>query len=1430
MDSWHIHEGLAAKENLCFLICAMALTSTLDGEERALDLGTLRGVARQLGLKKRGQRQEQLDIMQVFDKLKIPFVIFGPFNDGDLTGELLAPVDHARFVVQRHNPAIPLPWALDAMVQSRVQRAHFVIGASFDGNITAHGAYSGHFRLTLEPEEACVAIYRSKHQTEPSTVASPPPTGDFPPPNLVTTTQNPSTQRETTKDLPQLPPESGLRTDQHSTCAFVEAPHDELEAFLQHVAVGDRIAVPWMERAAPAEGAHVWTGTVISAWEERSRAIVVTWDRGLPKLARGRSRRYMLPQANLPDAAIMYGAPSKLHPPSHTEEANVTEPKPITHGAIRKLLRTAPRHAMIYVRYAQGLEVLQAVGQLQDRAKTDPAQLDILVEKCSCCHLWKNSDDLVVRFPEDNAVYFEASLWETPTPEHKCTCTADGLILEESSDDDAPNGCTESDDEHEVSPNTDAAATLHDPFEEERTGILPAHAPDNSPAIKAVTARKWFIHKMRPPHVHCLVWRQVATSTRVQHIRWLEILRGMPSELHHLPLGTAAIDVIQSMARKRRWKWSTISTALSAVASAVKALPLYTNCLHGTDLTKDPGYAAAMKRAQRNARISSTETAIGANALPYKNFLDLCERTKNPRVRLLLQLCWRFASRVGDMRQVRASDVALQPSKDNTKVNAKVTFCFGKGAAFWGPYTVHTTISKDMAKQLQELRKQRPTAALFTPSDQASLSKLFAADTHEMESTRYGLRSIRKGSLQWLASLGVTEENLKLLSGHRRTDTLLRYLGWGRFSAASASAALERDRLEDKVTGSGVDPPDFIEGPKMGLYSGHYGHRGRRIDRPLSSEKTFIPKKAPSRKDLGLESNIDTSDYKLHVKPGLSTVEWDKITALALGTPFEEEINLARKWATTDELFGKTRLHHNHEIPYARFTSEEVAQLLQAGKIEPHEGPILGYAKAFCVLQHRKKRKRPIFEPSLNQQIDRANLPHQRYPSRFQRRAAARGMKFSMDFDCSAYFDQFEIPENLRSHFVIKTKNSEGRAQLFRLTRMPMGACHAPGVAQCVTWVLTYPLTGLRNVRVDTMIDNIRIMASDRVDFLRAVRNFLERARRAGIVLNKIDSLDIDPQQLTDQQILNIGQQNYIFLGEHYNTVEQTVRNSDDSVSKLSAALERFRRCALSNNKCQDPITVRHLTSLIGLTLFMAHTINIDLAQHHGFLRSYSLLVKRGLTSTSTTQTTSSWDQPLDYLSPTLSRDLYRIADPLIANQPVPLPTLRSPNERYDIVCIVDASKTGWGAYVFDHTKNSAYSLRQSWTHGMEFSARAEPRAVQRLMNHLNNTLNTKSQLTIAIVTDHQAIPNGQRRWYSNNGGFSTAWELNSAFTELYRHPAWHIELFYVPGELNIADPLSRHPETSYELRQEYVSDILFPSMDNFQHPYDTDHRPDRYV
>jgi hypothetical protein len=115
-------------------------------------------------------------------------------------------------------------------------------------------------------------------------------------------------------------------------------------------------------------------------------------------------------------------------------------------------------------------------------------------------------------------------------------------------------------------------------------------------------------------------------------------------------------------------------------------------------------------------------------------------------------------------------------------------------------------------------------------------------------------------------------------------------------------------------------------------------------------------------------------------------------------------------------------------------------------------------------------------------------------------------------------------------------------------------------------------------------------------------------------------------------------------------------------------------------------------------------------------------------------------------------------------------------------------------------------------------------------MSHLSGTLNTKSPINIAIVSDHQAIPNGQRRWYSNNGGFSTAWELNSAFTELYRHPAWHVELFYVPGELNIADPLSRHPETSYELKQDDVSDILFPSMDNFHHPYDVDHRPDRYV
>ena len=83
-----------------------------------------------------------------------------------------------------------------------------------------------------------------------------------------------------------------------------------------------------------------------------------------------------------------------------------------------------------------------------------------------------------------------------------------------------------------------------------------------------------------------------------------------------------------------------------------------------------------------------------------------------------------------------------------------------------------------------------------------------------------------------------TNQELRLLSGHKREDTLPRYLGWGRFSADALRAAVARDR---RVEGGAAQH----EPAKMGLFSGRGGDKGRRVQTPPDAGRPFLPQRPP---------------------------------------------------------------------------------------------------------------------------------------------------------------------------------------------------------------------------------------------------------------------------------------------------------------------------------------------------------------------------------------------------------------------------------------------------------------------------------------------------------------------------------------------------------------------------------------------------------
>ncbi len=1164
------------------------------------------------------------------------------------------------------------------------------------------------------------------------------------------------------------------------------------EPILRALRVGDRISCCFSERPN-ADGTLftpvTWHGVVQRPFDAQLHHVQVRWDRDCPGIRPPYTAP--LPAYELPNrdwvylnvtvvghAFVQKTTPPASPAPAHKAAKLTTTPKPqgahasvssapanlstkpttVSHGAVRVAIRNMLPGTLIQMAYAQGDNFVEAVARIRSR-QSNCATVDLVASRCPYCDSWEDDEqeDIQLTIPQADCLYTSFKAVNS-IPETICLC------------------------EHVES--AELPLDANSEFLEDRQTIGSPLAEVSDNTLKGTVGRRWFIHRHRPPHVHAIVWRQVAASTRSQHIRWLEALRSFPDDIARLPLASAIVEYVQRLAQQREWAYSTVASALSAFASALSALPIYTNAPSSINIRDDPVFAAASKRAQHLARITVKH---GPKDLLTPSEVDrLLKTLPTPSSRLLLRLGWLFAARVGDVRQVTSSDVVI-PRHAKGPATATITFRFGKGAAFWGPYSIHAVIDETTSKALAALRAERPYGPLFDLRDQAQLSKQICELGHT-------LRAIRRGALTHLAQSGVSDHHLQLLSGHKRHDTLMRYLGWGAQSADSAAAAQLRHRVapaEPLIHGAGH--PD--EPPVMTAWSGYNGNRGRRIQKPPS----LFVRSTPSHADLGIEPPCDDIDsWPLHIKD-VGLVDWNAIHKLAVDTPWEESAKQAQAYCEDATIYPQ-RVYRQDEIPYSRISQQRKQELLAAGKIAPFSGAIRGYAKGFLLPQSKKRRLRPIFEPSSNSFFIGSKLLKQRYPSRLQRRARARGRRFAHEIDFSAYFDQFGLSVEVQAHYVIKIRGPQG-PELFCLTRLPMGATFAPGVAQTVTWIVVAPLLRCTHVSVDTMIDNIRVCADSLEDLRSALKTLQCRSALANITVND-DFGAVDLNKFTPSS-------DYTFLGERYtiSNGEQVVGNTPANLEKLRAALDALHHRIPS---------LRQLASLLGLAFWMAHTINVDITEFSALLRGYS-----GIAS----QQAGNWDDPLPFLAPTLRNAVEDLCNIILRDPAFPLPILRQPSyaeREYDLVVFTDASASGWGALVLETATGTVTSLQQRWHGALQHSAHAEPQAVCRALDYIAEHSLTPKR--IALITDHIALATGQRRWFSNHGGVSVAHQLNCAFKRMHSHSI-ECDTFYLAGDQNPADALSRDSASPLSVRALRCA-VRLPALARAWHPFACDDRP----
>ena len=151
----------------------------------------------------------------------------------------------------------------------------------------------------------------------------------------------------------------------------------------------------------------------------------------------------------------------------------------------------------------------------------------------------------------------------------------------------------------------------------------------------------------------------------------------------------------------------------------------------------------------------------------------------NAGVHVLIEACWILGQRFGDFIQLAVNDFLVKDDK------ILITFRRGKTVSYTKPYTLTLSRAHPIVEALLQIRTNAQTMGwlfLVTPKNEPELRQRLLRKASAHLSTvddRLEVRSIRRGGLQHMASLGMTTDEIRDFSKHTSNEMLMRYLAWG---------------------------------------------------------------------------------------------------------------------------------------------------------------------------------------------------------------------------------------------------------------------------------------------------------------------------------------------------------------------------------------------------------------------------------------------------------------------------------------------------------------------------------------------------------------------------------------------------------------------------------------------------------------------------
>jgi hypothetical protein len=512
-----------------------------------------------------------------------------------------------------------------------------------------------------------------------------------------------------------------------------------------------------------------------------------------------------------------------------------------------------------------------------------------------------------------------------------------------------------------------------------------------------------------------------------------------------------------------------------------------------------------------------------------------------------------------------------------------------------------------------------------------------------------------------------------------------------------------------------------------------------------------------------------TKNYALHCKP---VPYLDKQAVLNLpwqDKSIRDELERLFEWTTDAKRYECSA---TDQLDRAILSTEHINLQLKRGKIKLQHNH-RGTCKPFKVPEHPKSRWRVIQQPKRANKMT-AKDAKVKFTPFYERHSAVLKGKYAIDLDWSAFFDQFELSDDVSEFFSFRA--ADGR--VFSMKVLPMGLKHSVSVAHTTTLQL---LNFGATCYMEAYIDNVRLISDDKEALLRDAATLLARCAAAGVTVNEADASQL--MKLPEEKrhaaavklVAPLCTSKAAWLGELYDYANKTVEMTDKTREKVAKCLDAPRP------------SFRSFAGVAGILQYASRTLGLQLAKYHAARRAISDVAWLLETCDHL------WDAEMPPMCPSVIASFRQWRRDVLE---APARHITEPVNP-ELVIIVDASDTGWGALSFDEHGRETFRAAQWDTadkraFNTKVSTRAEPEGLYRACCML---VRKGVHKNVYIASDSSAAVGAVNRGHSSSYWMNyVCSKLQAAFPDVTFH------VVHTPGRTNPADGISRGaPEPSSE-------------------------------